>query len=77
MGSGHEEARHFVARRHCAANVGELQLAELDDAAPAELEIVLAEFDAPALPESSLDGPDIEGLDQSQVEQALRSWEES
>ena len=60
-----------------AANVGELQLAELDDAAPAELEIVLAEFDAPALPESSLDGPDIEGLDQSQVEQALRSWEES
>jgi hypothetical protein len=56
---------------------GELRLAELVDAAPAELEIVLAEFDGPAVPASSLDGPDVEGLDQSQVERALRSWEES
>ncbi len=55
----------------------ELQLAELDDAAPAELEMVLVEFDEPAVPGSSLDGPDLEGLDMSQVEGALRSWEES
>ena len=56
---------------------GELQLAELDDAAPAELEMVLAEFEEPASPESSFDSPDLEGLDMSQVESALRSWEES
>jgi hypothetical protein len=56
---------------------GKLQLAELDDAAPAELEMVLAEFDAPVAAASSLDGPDLEGLDMSQVERALRSWEES
>lgn len=55
----------------------ELRLAELDDAAPAELEMVLAELDEPAVPASSLDGPDLEGLDLSQVERALRSWEES
>ena len=54
-----------------------LQLAELDGAAPSELEAVLAEFDEPAVPASSLDGPDVEGLDVSQVERALRSWEES
>lgn len=60
-----------------SAEAGELQLAELDDAAPAELEMVLAEFDEPAVPASSLDGPDLEGLDMSQVERALRSWEES
>lgn len=54
-----------------------LQLAELDDAAPTELEMVLVEFDEPAVPGSSLDGPDLEGLDMSQVERALRSWEES
>jgi len=56
---------------------GELQLAELDDAAPAELEMVLTEFEEPASPESAFDGPDLEGLDMSQVERALRSWEES
>ena len=56
---------------------GELQLVELDDAAPEELEMVLADFDAPAAMESSLDGPDLEGLDTSQMERALRSWEES
>ena len=55
----------------------DLQLAELDDAAPAELEMVLAEFEGPAVRVTSLDGPDVEELDQSQVEQALRSWEES
>ena len=58
-------------------NQGELQLAELDDAAPAELEMVLVEFDGPVVPASSLVGPDVEGLDVSQVERALRSWEES
>lgn len=57
--------------------VAGLQLAELDGAAPSELETVLAEFDEPTLPGSSLDGPDVEGLDMSQVERALRSWEES
>ena len=56
---------------------GELQLAELDDAAPAELEVVLTEFDTPVAAASSLDGPDLEGLDMSQIERALRSWEES
>jgi hypothetical protein len=60
-----------------AAEPAELRLAELDDAAPAELEMVLAELDEPAVPASSLDGPDLEGLDLSQVERALRSWEES
>jgi len=55
----------------------DLQLAELDGAAPAELEMVLVEFDEPTVPVSSLDGPDLEGLDMSQVERALRSWEES
>ena len=60
-----------------AMNQEELQLAELDDAAPAELEMVLMEFDGPVVPASSLDGPDVEGLDVSQVERALRSWEES
>ena len=55
----------------------ELKLAELDDAEPAELELVLVEFEEPAVPASSLDGPDLEGLDVSQLEQALRSWEES
>jgi hypothetical protein len=59
-----------------SGGTGELQLAELDDAAPAELEMVLAEFDEPAVPASSLDGLDLEGLDMSQVERALRSWEE-
>jgi predicted anti-sigma-YlaC factor YlaD len=59
------------------AGPAELQLAELDDAAPAELEMVLAEFDEPAVPASSLDGPDLDGLNLSQVERALRSWEES
>ncbi len=54
-----------------------LQLAELDGAAPAELEMVLVEFDEPSVPASSLDGPDLEGLDLSQVERALRAWEES
>jgi hypothetical protein len=38
--------------------------------------MVLAEFDEPAVPASSLDGLDLEGLDMSQVERALRSWEE-
>ena len=61
----------------CVEVPGELQLAELDDAAPAELEMVLAEFEEPASPESSFDSPDLEGLDMSQVESALRSWEES
>ena len=56
---------------------GKLQLAELDDAAPAELEMVLTQFEEPASPENSFDGPDLEGLDMSQVESALRSWEES
>ena len=56
---------------------GELQLAELDDAAPAELEMVLAEFDEPVETTSTLDGPDLEGLDISQMDSALRSWEES
>lgn len=60
-----------------AAQPAELQLAELDDAAPTELEMVLVEFDEPAVPASSLDGPDLEGLDVSQLERALRSWEES
>jgi hypothetical protein len=59
------------------AGPAELQLAELEDAAPAELEMVLVEFDEPAVPGSSLDGPVLEGLDMSQVERALRSWEES
>lgn len=59
------------------AGPAELQLAELDDAAPAELEMVLEQFDEPAVPVSSLDGPDLEGLDMSQIERALRSWEES
>jgi len=54
-----------------------LPLAELDGAAPSELEVVLTEFDAPTPAGSSLDGPDVEGLDMSQVERALRSWEES
>jgi len=54
-----------------------LPLAELDGAAPSELEVVLTEFDAPMPAGSSLDGPDVEGLDVSQVERALRSWEES
>ena len=44
---------------------------------PAELQAVLAEFDEPEVPASALDGPDVEGLDVSQVERALRSWEES
>jgi len=56
---------------------GELQLAELDDAAPAELEMVLAEFDDPVETTGSLDDPDLEGLDISQMDSALRSWEES
>lgn len=60
-----------------SASPAELQLAELDDAAPTELEMVLAEFDEPTAPGSSLDGPDLEGLDMSTVERALRSWEES
>ena len=55
----------------------ELKLAELDDAEPAELEIVLVEFEEPVVPASSLVGPDLEGLDVSQLERALRSWEES
>lgn len=59
------------------ADGGDLQLAELDDAAPAELEMVLVGFDEPAEPASSLDGPDLEGLDMPTVESALRSWEES
>lgn len=59
------------------AEPAELQLAELDGAAPAELEMVLVEFDEPAVPVSSLDGPDVEELDMSTVERALRSWEES
>jgi hypothetical protein len=60
-----------------AAAPAELRLAELDDAAPAELEMVLVELDETAATASSLDGPDLEGLDESQVERALRSWEES
>ena len=59
------------------AEAAPLQLAELDDAAPSDLEMVLVEFDEPAVPASSLDAPDLEGLDMSQVERALRSWEES
>jgi predicted anti-sigma-YlaC factor YlaD len=59
------------------AGAASLQLAELDDAAPSELELVLAEFDEPAVPGSSLDGPDVDDLDVPQVEHALRSWEES
>jgi hypothetical protein len=54
-----------------------LPLAELDGAEPSELEAVLVEFDAPGLAGSSLDGPDMEGLNMSQVERALRAWEES
>jgi predicted anti-sigma-YlaC factor YlaD len=60
-----------------ASKAADLQLAELDGAAPAELQAVLAEFDEPEVPASALDGPDVEGLDVSQVERALRSWEES
>jgi hypothetical protein len=56
---------------------GGLQLAELDDAAPADLEMVLAEFDERVETTSTLDGPDLEGLDISQMDSALRSWEES
>ena len=60
-----------------ASEATDLQLAELDGAAPAELQAVLAEFDEPEVPASALDGPVVEGLDVSQVERALRSWEES
>ena len=60
-----------------AVPAGDLQLAELDDASPAELELVLVEFDGPVVPASGLDGPDLEDLDQSTVERALHSWEES
>ena len=56
---------------------GLLQLAELDDAAPDDLEEVLAVFDVPVDPESSLNGADMEGITDAQVESALRSWEES
>ena len=60
-----------------ATQTAGLQLAELDGAAASELAAVLAEFDEPAVTGSSLDGPDVEGMDVSQVERALRSWEES
>ena len=46
---------------------GELQLAELDDAGPGELEMVMTEFEEPGSPASSLDGPELEGLGMSQV----------
>ncbi len=76
-GAGAEQRCRQVPPAGVMAEPAELQLAELDDAAPAELEMVLVEFDEPAVPASSLDGPDLEGLDMSQVERALRSWEES
>lgn len=56
---------------------GVLQLAELDSAAPDELQAVLAVFDVPPDPATSLNGADLEGMTDSQVESALRSWEES
>ena len=67
----------LMQRVHMVEARGELQLAELDDAAPAELEMVLAEFDDPVETTGSLDDPDLEGLDISQMDSALRSWEES
>lgn len=60
-----------------AAAGGPLQLAELESAAPDELQEVLAVFDVPVDPANSLNGADLEGLTDSQVENALRSWEES
>jgi hypothetical protein len=56
--------------------VFELPLAELDGAEPQELEQVLAEFEAP-LSERPAVGMGIDELDATQVEHALRAWEES
>ncbi len=60
-----------------ALEAGPLQLAELEGATTADLVVVLASFDEPAVPRSALDGPNVEGMDLIQVQRALESWEES
>jgi hypothetical protein len=53
-----------------------LPLAELSDAGAPELEEVLTEFEEP-LSAGSATAAELEGLDATQLENALRSWEES
>jgi hypothetical protein len=53
-----------------------LPLAELSDVGATELEEVLTEFEEP-LGAKAATAPELEGLDATQLENALRSWEES